>query len=83
MERKINLRNAVVTNNAKKKAADTGLNTGALVAFISTLLASLGLAIVPEAAAVTAYGIMAIVSAFIFEGFVDAEIRKKIRNEKK
>lgn len=84
MERKINVRNAAVVNNSvKSRKADAGLNRGALVAFISAVLAALSMAVVTAPAAVAAYTVMAIVSAFVFEGFVDAEIREKIRSEKK
>ncbi|MGI6203865.1 MAG: hypothetical protein ACOYJH_01075 [Anaerovoracaceae bacterium] len=82
MERKINVRNAAVVNNVKSRTADAGLNRGALVSFISAVLAALSLAVVSTPAAVAAYTVMAIVSAFVFEGFVDAEIRNRIKDEK-
>ena len=82
MERRINVRNAAVVNKAEKKAAYAGLNIGALVSFISTVLAAFAGAVVSEPAAAAAYLVMAVVSAFAFEGFVDGEISTKIKEEK-
>ncbi|MGI6203659.1 MAG: hypothetical protein ACOYJH_00030 [Anaerovoracaceae bacterium] len=85
MERRVEVRNGI-TRQAEAENRITEkerLNGGALVSFISALLAALGAAVVTAPAAVGAYLVLAIVSAFSFEGFVDAGIRKAIKHEKK
>lgn len=83
MEARVSRRNyfenqAVVENRVSEKSR---LNIGAFVSFVSVLLASVSLAVVTAPAAVGAYLVLAVVSAFSFEFFVDREIRNAERKE--
>ncbi|MGI6203881.1 MAG: hypothetical protein ACOYJH_01155 [Anaerovoracaceae bacterium] len=83
MEARVSRRNyfenqAAVENKVSEKGR---LNIGAFVSFVSVLLASISLAVVGTPAAVGAYLVLAIVSAFSFEFFVDREIRNAEKKE--
>ncbi|MGI6204589.1 MAG: hypothetical protein ACOYJH_04865 [Anaerovoracaceae bacterium] len=85
MERKINVRNGVIAQQALAENRETEkgrLNSGAFVSFIAALLAALGASVVAAPAAVTAYLVLAIVSGAAFEVCVDREISKAKHNEK-
>ncbi|MEE3362011.1 MAG: hypothetical protein VZQ84_00465 [Anaerovoracaceae bacterium] len=85
MERRVDVRNGFTVQQAEaenKITAKQRLNSGAFISFLGALLAALGASVVAAPAAVSAYIVMAIVCAFSFEGFVDAEIRNAVKHEK-